>query len=99
MTEYRNSASDTGNFLGRKIRRKGQQTSFSWQNLTDDWMRSTFKPFINHAKTKPFFIQWRPDYFTDEVGFGFSTGDIIPTNQGGTTRMMSVGLEMRAHDE
>lgn len=99
VTEYRNATSDTGQFLGRKIRRKGQQTAFSWQNLTDDWYRSTFHPFVLQAKTRPFFIQWRPDYFTNEIAFGFSTGDITPTNQSGTTRLMSVDMQMRAHDE
>lgn len=99
MTEYRNSMSSTGQFLGRKVRRKGIQTSFAWQNLTDDWYRSDFQPFVQSAKTKPFFIKWRPDYFSDEVAFGYSTGDMAPTNQAGTVRLVSVELNMRAHDE
>lgn len=100
ITDYRNAISSTGNFLGRKVRRKGQQSSFSWNNLTEDWYRETFQPFVTSAKTKPFFIKWRPDYQSDEVAFGYTTGDISPSNQGGsTTRMLSVNMNMRAHDE
>ena len=99
VTDYRNTSSDTGQFLGRKIRRKGQLSSYSWANLTDDWIRSDFYPFMLSAKTRPFFIKWRPDYYSDEVAFGYTTGDIQPANQGGTNRLMQVGFEMRAHDE
>ena len=98
-TEYRNAISDTGQFLGRKIRRKGQVSSFQWENLTDTWYRENFQPFVESAKTKPFFIQWRPDYFESDVAFGYSAGDIQPTNQSGTTRLMAVDLSMRAHEE
>ncbi len=98
-TEYRNAMSDTGQFLGRKIRRKGQVSTFSWENLQDTWYRDNFQPFVESAKTLPFFIKWRPDYFGEDVAFGYSVGDIQPTNQGGVTRLMSVDLNMRAHDE
>mgnify|MGYP003635011658 FL=1 len=99
MTEYRNAMSDSGQFLGRRIKRKGQQSSFAWANLTDDWYREYFQPFVVSAKTTPFFIQWRPDYQPLECAFGYTTADISPSNQGGTTRMMSVNFTMRAHDE
>lgn len=99
QTEYRNAMSDTGNFIGRRVRRKGQATSFSWENLTDDWYREYFQPFVNSAKTVPFFIKWRPDYYSDEVAFGYTTGDISPNNQTGVSRLVSVNMSMRAHDE
>lgn len=99
MTEYRNAMSDSGQFLGRRIKRKGQQSNFSWANLTESWYRENFQPFVESAKTTPFFIQWRPDYQQEEVAFGYTTGDISPSNQGGTTRMMEVSFSMRAHDE
>tara|TARA_R110000796_G_scaffold64465_1_gene149382 strand:+ start:147 stop:920 length:774 start_codon:yes stop_codon:yes gene_type:complete len=99
MTEYRNSMSDSGQFLGRRIKRKGQQSSFAWANITDEWYRDNFQPFVNAAKTTPFFIKTRPDYYVDEVAFGYTTADISPSNQGGTTRMLSVNFTMRAHDE
>ena len=99
MTEYRNAVSDSGQFLGRRIRRKGQQTSFAWQYLTPEWYRENFQPFVESAKTRPFFIQWRPDYHTDEIAFGYTTQDIKPTNMGGGVPFLSVDINMRAHDE
>ena len=99
VTEYRNSTSDSGQFLGRNIRRKGLASQFSWQNIPDDWYRQYFQPFVVVAKTRPFFIQWRPDYHSNEVAFGYTTGDISPSNQSGIKRMMSVNFSMRAHDE
>lgn len=99
MTEYRNAMSDTGQFLGRKIRRQGQMTNFSWQYLTPEWYREYFQPFVVSAKTKPFFIRWRPDYHSDEVAFGYTTGDIKPSNMGGGFPFLTVSIDVRAHDE
>ncbi len=99
VTEYRNATSDSGQFLGRRIRRQGQQSQFSWSNIPDIWYRQEFQPFVVAAKVNPFFIQWRPDFYSDEIAFGYTVGDITPSNQSGTTRLMSVNFQMRAHDE
>lgn len=98
-TEYQQNGSDTGQFLGRNIIRKGTRASYSWRHLDDSWVREKFKPFIESAKIKPFFIMWRPDYYPDSVAFGHSTNDIRPTNMGGGHRYMSVQISMRAHDD
>ena len=99
VTEYRNAMLDSGQFLGRRIRRKGQQSQFAWANIPDIWYRESFQPFVESAKINPFFIQWRPDFYSNEVAFGYTTGDITPSNQSGTTRLMAVNFQMRAHDE
>ncbi len=97
-TEYQNSKSETGQFLGRTIKRKGLETTFSWQHLNDTWVRDTFMAFVGSARTLPFFIKWRPDYY-DAVAFGYSTKDITPSNMGGGHRLMKVDLSMRAHSD
>lgn len=97
-TEYQSTMSDSGQFLGRNVIRKGLETTFSWQHLEDDWIRETFKPFIISAQTIPFFIKWRPDYYDSSV-FGYTTGDISPSNMGGGSRLMSVSMTMRAHSD
>jgi len=51
------------------------------------------------AKTTPFFIKWRPDYYSEAVVFGQTTGDIIPQNMGGGNRLMSVSFNIRGHDD
>ncbi len=98
-TEYQSVISETGQFLGRSIIRKGLDGSFAWRFLEDDWYRTTFQPFVVVARTLPFFIKWRPDYYDNEVAFGFSKTDISPANMGGGHRLMSVTLNMRGHSD
>lgn len=97
-TKYQSTMSDSGQFLGRNIVRQGLQTSFQWQHLEDDWIRTTFKPFIQSAKTTPFFIKWRPDLY-ESAAFGYTTNDIKPSNMGGGSRLMAAGFSMRAHSD
>lgn len=98
VTEYQSVDSDTGQFLGRTITRKGLESSFSWKHLADDWVRSDFMPFVESARKLPFFIKWRPDYYDSSV-FGRSTADIKPANMGGGHRLMSVSFNMRGHQD
>lgn len=98
-TSYQNAISETGQFLGRRETRRGIATSYSWDNLEPDWYRENFQPFVESARSTPFFIQWRPDRYPGEVAFGFTTAPIKPSNAGGGIDLMSVGFNMRGHDE
>ena len=98
-TKYHSSMSESGQFLGRSITRQGTEGSFSWEHLDDAWYRSTFQPFVLAARTKPFFIAWRPDYYSDEVAFVHTTGDIKPSNMGGGHRLMSVSMSVKGHSD
>jgi len=97
VTEYQSTMSESGQFLGKNIIRKGLETSFSWQLLDDQFIRDTFKPFIESARLLPFFIKWRPDFYSSEVAYGETTADIIPSNMGGGHRLMAVSFSMKAH--
>ena len=97
--EYDDSISETGQFLGRTIKRAGFSTSLPWQHLSPTWIRSTFKPFMDHAKTLPFFVAWRPDLYADAVAFGYSERPLRPVNMGGGSGLMSVDLNMRVHSD
>lgn len=98
-TTYQSTMSESGQFLGRSIIRRGSEAPFDWRNLTAAWVRSTFQPFVESALTLPFFIQWRPDDFATEVAFGHTIGDIIQTNQGGGSDLMSASMKVRAHSD
>lgn len=95
--KYQSTMSDSGQFLGRTVTSKGLEASFQWQHLEDDWYREVFNPFVISAVKKPFFIQWRPDRYESAV-YGYTTGDIQPTNMGGS-RLMRVGFTMKAHSD
>ena len=97
-TQYDSVISESGNFLGRTIKRQGVETSFNWQHLSPDWYRTNFQPFVLSAKTIPFFLMWRPDRYSDSV-FGFTTSDIAPSNMGGGSGLMSVSIKVMGHSD
>lgn len=98
-TEFNNSVSDSGQWLGRSITRRGVESSYDWQLLTEDFVRDKFMPFVEHAKTKPFFMAWRPDFYPNDVVYGWTSDDITPDNRGGGTRFMGVSMNVTGHDD
>lgn len=99
QTEFNNSQSDSGQWLGRTITRRGLTASYDWQLLTQDFVREKFMLFVEHAKTKPFFMAWRPDLYPDDVAYVWTNEDIAPSNRGGGTRFMSVSMNITGHDD
>jgi hypothetical protein len=81
-TVIRPQKSEGGQWLGRSKIRQGAQTTISISNLGASWFRTNFEPFINDAIDYPFFFAWRPTTYTDEVGYCWTTGDIVPVNNG-----------------
>ena len=97
VTEYQSSISESGQFLGRRIIRKGSQTTFAWQHLDPIWYRERFKPFQESARLLPFFIKWRPDLYETTI-YNHATADIAPSNMGGHD-LMAVSMPVRGHDD
>lgn len=73
--------SESGNFLGRIIVNESRSTTIQMQNLTAAWVRNYLVPFLQDAKTRPFFFAWRPETYSDEVGFVWFKADPMPDNQ------------------
>ncbi len=96
--DYQSTNSESGQFIGRNIIRKGIATDFSWQHLDDTWYRASFEPFVKSAQRLPFFIKWRPDLY-DVSAFGYTTADIKPSNMGGGSKLMSVSISVKAHSD
>lgn len=97
-TEYQSRRTDTGNFLSRNIVRKGLSTTYSYKNITADWVRDNFMPFKLAARTKPFFIQWRPVEYPLECAYAWTTNDIQVTNQG-TRDLMDITMQVQAYGD
>jgi hypothetical protein len=75
--------SEGGQFLGRSIIREGASTSIALDNLTAAWVRSDFYPFMESARTYPFFFAWRPTAtYSDEVAYCWIDKDIKVSNTG-----------------
>lgn len=73
--------SEAGDFLGRIVLGESTGTAIDLKNLTPDWYRENFDPFIRAAKTQPFFFAWRPVDYPDEIGFCWLTNNPKPVNQ------------------
>lgn len=85
--------SEGGQFLGRSVIRQGLATSFQWQNLSPDWYRANFDPFVESAIRYPFFIAWKPTRYPQEVMYCWCNDDIHPQNSG-VRDFMSVGFSV-----
>jgi hypothetical protein len=73
--------SESGQFLGRVVRKRVYKTSIDIQNLDPAWYRTNFEPFVEVAEENPFFWGWRPQDYDEEAAFVWSTSDIVPVNQ------------------
>lgn len=87
VTEYYSNRTESGNRIGRIIRRKGFQTSFSWQNIDDGWYRQYIPEFKEYAKSVPFFVAWNLLEYPDDIAFGETTADIKAEMQNGFSTM------------
>lgn len=94
QTVIRSNKSEGGHFLGRYIVRSGVSTSAQFKNLTADWYRTYFDPFVLAARTMPFFFAWRPLEYPAEVAYAWTAGDIVPQNMG-VRDLMSVSIDMQ----
>src|SRR5690606_5562359 len=79
-TVIRPNVSERGQFLGRSIIRSGARGSWTWDRLPADWYRRYFDPFVEAARSVPFFILWRPETFPHEAAYVWTLSDIHPSN-------------------
>ena len=81
-TTIKPNKSEGGQWLGRSIVREGAGTDIALKNLTAAWVRQYFQPFMEAARSYPFFWAWRPGDYPDEIGYVWTNQDITPSNQG-----------------
>lgn len=58
QNEYMGVKSESGVFIGRSLKRRGVKFSIERDNLTPEWVREYWEPFLDHAEAKPFFFSW-----------------------------------------
>lgn len=88
--------SDGGQFLGKQIVRQGYGTSADFKHLTDEWYRSTFQPFVEHAKTRPYFWAWNLLESPGDIVYGWTNGNIKPSYMG-IRNWLEVSFDIEAH--
>jgi len=74
--------SEGGQFLGRSIIREGAGTSIAFKNLTPAFVRASYYPFMESARSYPFFFAWRAGDYPEEIGYCWTSKDISASNSG-----------------
>lgn len=80
-TQVSSGRTSRGKYLGRITLQQSVSTSASLEHLPKGWYRTRFAPFAEYANADgTFFFAWRPQEFPAEVGYCWTTSDIVPTN-------------------
>jgi len=82
VTEAQQQFSETGQWLGRIIKRRAVTTTYAWEYLTATWYDTYFEPFAQTLPLLPFCIAGNPSKITTDVGFVFTDRDVEPSNMG-----------------
>jgi len=88
--------SDGGQFLGKQLVRKGFATQANFQHLTYEWYESEFQPFVEAAKTTPYFWAWNLQEHPNEIVFGWTNENIKPSLMG-IRNWLEVSFDIDAH--
>lgn len=67
---------ETNVSLGRSLKNRFQEVDLYFTGFTEDFVRTSYIPFLEHAKRRPFFFMWDSVEFTDEVAL-MHTSEII----------------------
>lgn len=96
-TDYFNNRSESGEWLGREVRRRGFSGDITLQRLTRSWYAQYFDAFVQSARVRPFFYAWRPGDYPQDVAFCWTSKDIRPKNMGGGQDWLEVSFNVEAH--
>ncbi|MEE4384158.1 MAG: hypothetical protein V2J02_19335 [Pseudomonadales bacterium] len=94
QVETTSNRSESGQFLGRIVRRTSLATSVSMGNLTPSFVRNTLDPAFVAMQQQPAFWAWRPEAaFATEVAYAWMQGDPQVVNQR-PNGMMQISFEL-----
>lgn len=88
------NASETGNFIGRSVRKQSSDFTVSTRLLQYDWFIQNWRPFIRHAERRPFFFKWSNSTYTDEAVYCW-TVEKIQTPVFTDEHFMSFSLDLK----
>jgi hypothetical protein len=82
VTEGQQQFSETGQWLGRIVKRRAVTTTYDWEYLTATWYDANFEPFAKTLPLQPFCIAGNPSKITTDVGYVWTERDVAPANMG-----------------
>tara|TARA_R110000868_G_scaffold379154_2_gene644894 strand:- start:225 stop:1043 length:819 start_codon:yes stop_codon:yes gene_type:complete len=93
VTKFYSSRTETGNVIGRDIRSQNFKTNADFSNLSNDWYRAYFDPFVVSARRYPYFYAWNLQGYPLDIGYCETTEDINPSYSG-TRDLINVGFSL-----
>lgn len=87
--------SESGQFLGRVLRRATIMSQVDMHHIKPAWYRANMQPFVIAASTTPFFWRWKPRSYPAEAGYSWLTGDVSVSNEM-SNGMMQFSFSMQA---
>lgn len=82
ITEAQQQFSETGQWLGRIVKRRAVASAYEWEYLTSTWYDTYFEPFAQTLPLSPFCIAGNPSKIASDVGFVWTDRDPEPVNMG-----------------
>lgn len=82
VTEAQQQFSETGQWLGRIIKRRAVTSAYEWEYLPPSWYDTYFEPFAQTLPLQPFCIAGNPSKITSDVGFVWTDRDVEPVQMG-----------------
>ena len=93
VTEAQQQFSETGQWLGRIIKRRAVTSSYDWEYLKASWYDEYFEPFAKTLPLNPFCIAGNPSKISSDVGFVWTDRDVEPSQMGVRSyRSVSIGV-------
>jgi hypothetical protein len=59
----------------------------TWEDVETVTPSTNFDPFVEQARSYPFFFAWRPQGYADSVGYVWTNTDITPSTMGIRSRL------------
>lgn len=93
VTEAQQQFSETGQWLGRIVKRQAVTTTYAWDYLKASWYDANFEPFAKTLPLEPFCIAGNPSKIGADVGFVWTDRDVEVSNMGVRSyRAVSIGV-------
>ena len=96
VTEGQQSFSETGQWLGRTLKRLAYANSYDWQHITAPWYRDNFEPFAQTLPLRPFAIAGNPAKMPQDVAWGWAQSDVRPENMG-VRNFVTFGMQVTGY--
>lgn len=91
-TTYQTTQTVSGKWVGRTIQRQRNYNDFPVKHLTETWVQTNLDPFIEDARSYPYFLCERPEDYPNALSYRWRESDILPSRMGVGGNLMEVTL-------